>query len=157
MKFSKRTRILAAASFLVFILVGSCGRFVGMEWIGSYILTVTIDETGQRPKWVHCRAFWSRGGAQDTLDTVLKHGRSSVDVSVEKGDQHGPVADPFDGLPIDVRIRTEGFDSMMFGEMDISYEKYLMVIGEMPDGRRTGLVIEFPDYHKTKSVLVTLP
>jgi hypothetical protein len=85
-----------------------------------------------------------------------------VDVGLAEGvvraGGEGGRADPFDGRPVPVKVWTAGRQSWLFGELENPpHARHLLVVAELPGGRRVGTVADIPDFRRSREMTVTLP
>jgi len=137
---------LASLAGLVLII---CGLLLGnvAVWSGYFPLTVTIDNTtGAAIRSLECDAFAHREQADGYIG-----GRRG-----ERSHTSATVA-PYTGQPIELRIRTGGRDSRVFGETAYSQYEHLVVIACWADGTETAKYVRIPDGRKKRTLTVKLP
>lgn len=145
-----RNAIIGAVLLLTGFLSG------GLAWVytsaqymihdGHFDLTVNVIDHGSRFRAVHCEAY----GTRDVAEIVAQQLQPSDPA-------YFATADPFAGEPLTVRVPCSGRESMSGRELRRMQFGYLAVIGELPDGRKVGSVVEIPDGRVSQEVNVTLP
>ncbi len=116
-------------------------------WDGGFDLTVNVSSTAGPLKSVSCQACGRREEAEEVLEYLLPPDTR----------QWSAVADPFDGQPLTVQVPVSGRASPMGRELRRSQFRYLVVIGQLNDGRRVGKLVEIPDGRESREVSVSLP
>jgi hypothetical protein len=116
-------------------------------WDGGFDLTVNVSSTAGPLKSVSCQACGGREEAEEILEYLLPPDLGSSSA----------VADPFDGQPLRVQVPVSGRASPMGRELRRSQFRYLVVIGQLNDGRRLGKLVEIPDGRESREVSVSLP
>lgn len=150
----RRHRIWRAGLVILLLMIAS---FLAWEflpgvhqalWIGSFPLAVDVRCVDGHPRSVRCRAFGT-------------HDREDIDWALANLDraegERWTSAEPFDGLPLEVPVRTTGRDSMMGRELARHQFAHLVVVIEMPDGQRLGKVVDIPDGRVSRRVSVSFP
>jgi len=116
-------------------------------WDGGFDLTVNVSSTAGPLKSVSCQACGGRKEAEEVLEHLLPPDLGS----------RSAVADPFDGQPLTVQVPVSGRASPIGRELRRSQFRYLVVIGQLNDGRRLGKLVEIPDGRESREVNVSLP
>ena len=114
---------------------------------GSYDLTVHVSSNLGPPSAVSCEAFSRREHAEFALNDFLP----------SETKQHSATADPYNGQPLTVSIPVSDRTSMSGRELQRFQFRYLVVLAQMPDGRRVGKLLEIPDAGVAREVSVVLP
>jgi hypothetical protein len=126
-------------------------------WSGHYVLSVTVVTSGEMPEWVYCvPVSASRDWAERRLEGMLNAPGEWADDDANPG----VLAKPFRGQVLQTTITLDGSYSPIFGELndDPRCQRLLIVVAEMPGGRRMGRVVDIPkDYKRTKAFEVSLP
>jgi hypothetical protein len=133
--------VVAATVALAF-----CGLALSQQilWIGSYELTIHVENRGPTIRAVSCETFGEREYAEQSIEYFLRP-RESRSV----------VVDPYQGEPIKLRVTLTGSDLYRLGiELSRYHDHYLAVIATYADGRRVGQIVEIPDSRKSKEVRV---
>jgi hypothetical protein len=116
-------------------------------WDGDFDLRVNVSSTAGSLRAVTCQACSHSEEAEYILDHLLP----------PETDLWSTVADPFDGQPLTVRVPVSGRTSPCGRELDRSQFRYLVVIGQLKDGRRMGKLVDIPDCRVSREVTVSLP
>ena len=116
-------------------------------WSGSFDLIVRVECQSGQPRMVSCGAFANHDEAAQILSAVLRH----------KTETFENATDQFDSGLITVRVRSTGRDSPLGRELARAQFRYLVVVAELPDGRRVGTLAEIPDGRVCRELTVTLP
>jgi hypothetical protein len=117
-------------------------------WDGEFDLTVHVssDYPGP-PRSVTCQALGFREDAEHVLEHLLP----------PETRLWSTTADPFAGEPLTVHVPQSGRDSTSGRELRRFQFRYLVVIAELPDGRRVGKLVDIPDCRMSREVSVALP
>ena len=118
------------------------GVFFEAAWVGSFPLTVTIENTADSEiQRLECCAFVRREVADAYLDG-------------NRGDPPRPraIIEPYTGQPIELTIPTAGR-----GERSRVQCEHLVVIARLADGSETAKYVRIPDGRKSRSLSVVLP
>jgi hypothetical protein len=135
----------------VLLLVVSCAlawEFVPIQvtvWDGGFDVTVRVA-SAQPLRSVSCQVFGRRAEAEEGLEHLLP----------EKG-LWAAAADPFAGEPLTIHVPVGGRDSPSGRELSRFQSQYLVVVGQLPDGKRIGKLVEIPDCRVSRQVSVSLP
>lgn len=148
----RKSAVLVGCLLLTAGCVLTCGFTSVYLWSGGYDLTVAVSAAGESPEWVYCFPVRGRDRAEGLLDVLLAgHG------SMSEGGR-GARADPFRGEPPTVRVALDGRRSPVFGERTgPQVERHLVVVAQLPGGRRVGRVVDIPDCRAAREVAVALP
>jgi hypothetical protein len=111
---------------------------------GAFELTVNVSSTPGPPRSVECHAC----GRREQAAFVLEHGEQTRTWST--------IADPFTGGPLIVYVPVTTRSSR-FRQLSRSQFQWLVVIAELPDGRRVGKMVEIPDGRVSHEIRVDLP
>jgi hypothetical protein len=141
-----------ALTVVVLVLVAGilAWEFIPLQktiWDGSYELTVHIDSSVGRPRSVTCETSGSREHAEQAAEYLLPPVSQS----------YSAVADPFDGRPLPVNVATCGGESPFGRDLGSGQSRFLVVIAELPDGRRVGKLVKIPEKQVSRKVTVALP
>jgi hypothetical protein len=144
------TRRALLIAVLVVLIGALAWEFVPVQvtvWDGGFDLTVRVSSTAVALRSVSCEAFAHRGDAEEALENHLPP-RTRL---------WSAVADPFTGEPLRVTVPVSGHESPSGREISRFQFRHLVVIGQLPDGRRVGKLVEIPDCRESREVSVTLP
>ena len=133
------------------VIVGALAwEFIPIQvtiWDGGFDLTVQVSSTAGPLRAVSCQAYSRREEAEHILEHLLP----------PETRLWSAVADPFDGKPLAVAVPLSGRVSPCGRELLRVQFQYLVVIGQLKDGRRIGKLVEIPDSRVCREVSVLLP
>ncbi|WP_439624709.1 hypothetical protein [Gemmata sp.] len=141
-----RTWLLGAA-FLTAASLWAYTSVTYVVWDGGYDLTVRVSSKAGAPSAVSCQTHGVRRDAEYALEHHLP--------AVMK--QWSATADPFVGEPLTVFVPVSGRNALSGRELSRSQFCWLVVTAVLPDGRRTGTLVEIPDGRVSREVRVELP
>jgi hypothetical protein len=104
-------------------------------WDGRFELTVRVSSEPGPPQSVTCEAFPSRKHAEYVLEHLLP----------PDAPPWSATADPFSGEPLIVSVPISGKESLLGWELSRFQFRHLVVVAELPDGRRVGKLVDIPD------------
>jgi hypothetical protein len=123
--------------------------------IGVYDLTVTVS-AAEPLNWVYCHPCHERNDAERWFNWSLNAETMQPSEWVKEGDD--AIAAPFDGKPITVKNWLYTRDPCLFGKHEvIQRDRYLVVITELRNGRRAGMIIDIPDQAESREISLSLP
>ena len=131
---------LAVVSAVGFVTLA---RSTWIIWDGGYDLTVHVEASGTPVRAVDAQAFTSREVAE----------QAATHLRTETG-RWATTADPFDGRPLAVSVRTSGADSFFGWEVWRAQYRFLVVVVTYADGRRAAKLIDIPDGRVSREVRV---
>jgi hypothetical protein len=141
----RRTFLILALLVVACVLAWEFIPIQVMIWDGEFDLTVHVSSSDGPLHSVSCQAFSRREDAE----YVVKH-------LLPPEGLWFTVADPFDGQPLTVGVPLSGRVSPWGRELGRFQFKYLVVIGQLKDGRRIGKLVEIPDSRESREVSVAL-
>jgi hypothetical protein len=121
--------------------------FESTIWDGHFYLTVHVGSTAGPLRTVSCQAFSRQEDAEYALELLLP----------PESPLWSAVADPFNGQTLRVDVPVSGRTSPLGRELRRSQFRHLLVIGQLQDGKRVGMLVEIPDSRLTREVHVSLP
>jgi hypothetical protein len=116
-------------------------------WDGEFDLTVHVSSDPGPPRSVTCEAFGFREGGEYVRENLLP----------PETRLWSTTEDPFVGEPLTVHVPQSGQDSMSGRELQRFQFRYLVVVAELPDGRRVGKLVDIPDCRVAREVSIALP
>jgi hypothetical protein len=141
----------ALLTIVLLLLAGALAwEFIPLEtiiWDGGFNLTVRVSSSAGPLHSVRCQACGRREDAEYVLEYLIPPDFRPWDT----------VADPFDGQPLTVYVRSSGRASPLGRTLQRSQFQYLVVIGQLEDGRQIGKLVEIPDGRVVRQVDVSLP
>ena len=143
----RRAALITAALIVAGLLAW---EFVPLQvtiWDAGYDLAVQVSSTTGPLRSVSCEAFPRREAAADFLKYLLP----------PETRLWSTVADPFAGEPLTVHISVSGRDSPSGRELQRFQFRYLLVVGQLQNGRRVGKLVEIPDERLSREISVELP
>lgn len=152
MRFSGRRLVRRLVPCLAAFLVVTALAWEGIPiqvavWVGHYDLTVNVSTSAGALRWVDAKAFpYEQAALSELADCSQPGGRwiPTEDLS-------------FAGGSLKVSVQTSGHDSPLGRELKRYQYRYLVVFGELADGRQVGKVVEIPDGRMARQISVTLP
>jgi hypothetical protein len=151
----KRAMIVGAILLLVgFVMLADMCSWGISD--GAYDLVVRVTPTDATPAWVVCFPFNTRPRAEQWLERLELAEKRVVWQAFEEPTYY---ADPFAGKPFLVYVGFGFHDSSLFGWSWNHSQSYhvVLILAEMPDGRRVGKIVDIPDYRESREVRVTIP
>lgn len=116
-------------------------------WDGAFDLTVNASSTAGPLRSVRCKACMRREEAEFTLEHPSNP--ESIGGSI--------LREPFDGNPISVIVPLSGRSSPSGRELRRTQYQFLVVVGNLQDGRQIAKLVEIPDCRLSREVSVSLP
>src|SRR5580698_6274196 len=131
---STRRAVLVVVLSVVGVIVAGSLFWPIRHWYGGFELTVDVSAPGERPKWIWLGQRREKERAEGLLAGMLHVDRKDmIDAS------ESVIVDPFDGQPHSLHVALSGRDTPIFGALEeTQHGRFLIVIAEMPDGRRVG-------------------
>jgi hypothetical protein len=128
-------------------LLWEFGPLQMVRWVGRIDLVVHIDAPEGVLRAVSCQAYGSRSEVDAPIDLGFCPETSPWSAS----------ARPFQGKALTVPIPVSGTASPLGRELSWYQHRYLVVIGDRPDGSRRAKLVEIPDGRIAREVTVAFP
>lgn len=116
-------------------------------WDGGFDLTVNVSSTAGPLRSVMCKSCRQR----EETEFILEHSEH------QEARSCAVFVDPFDGKPLTAHVPLSGVDSPCGRDLRRFQDHYLVVIGQLQDGRQMKKVVEIPDCRESREVSLLLP